>query len=165
MYRPILLIICAYLVSIVLSGCLMTVPEECKFLPPTIKKYDSVTKELVLDEWPKDLFLSEWGKPDEVISVDKNEEIWAYYKKNQWCGMILPLPLLFKVCDEFDRITFKGDKATMRHAKVIVTSGFITLFPVVSTGQSFSSSSCYTGLFEKSFIDTTELVKPAIEIK
>jgi len=64
----------------------MTVPEECKFLPPTIKKYDSVTKVLVLDEWPKDLFLSEWGNSGDIMEF-MISRVWEQQGVNSNCIM------------------------------------------------------------------------------
>jgi hypothetical protein len=76
-------------------------PEEC---PPSYWGQD------------KTEVLQRRGKPDEVVLAGDNEEKWIYrIESNRWCGVfaflvVLPLPLMLPLCNEFDRVTFKGDQ-------------------------------------------------------
>jgi len=66
----------------------------------------------------KDDFLSEFGKPDEIVSISTDKEMWVYNRSAN-CGItpmwLVPVPLVFPVCDAFDHITFEKDKAVYIH--------------------------------------------------
>jgi len=166
--RRLIQIICCSLLVALLSGCIglfVSHSEECTFQPPTLKKYDS-SREPVIEEWHKELFISEWGMPNEFLTSDKSEEVWVY-KRRQWCGIepviILPIPLMLPLCTGYDQITFQGDKAISRQARVIIEDGLFFVFPLLfSVGSTvdlpspFKGNSCYGGLFANNFIDLTE---------
>jgi hypothetical protein len=69
---------------------------------------------------PKEYFLAEWGEPSETITVSEGEVTFVY-KTVEWCGVgaayVFPVPLMAPTCEGFDRITFKGSKATHIHFK------------------------------------------------
>ena len=70
---------------------------------------------------PKEYFLAEWGEPSETITVSEEEVTFVYKTVDIWCGVgvgyVFPVPLMAPTCEGFDRITFKGSKATHIHFK------------------------------------------------
>ena len=70
---------------------------------------------------PKEYFLAEWGEPSETITVSEDEVTFVYKTVDIWCGVgvgyVFPVPLMAPTCEGFDRITFKGSKATHIHFK------------------------------------------------
>lgn len=135
MYRLILVIIYAFLVSLTLSGCLglaVSSPDECENETPYTGVHDifghSKTKQALTPKAStKADFLKEWGEPDKIIPADDNEEI-LIYERNLWCGVIpiviIPIPLVLPVCDGFDRIYFMGNEAKRLHTRHTSTGGF-----------------------------------------
>ena len=77
---------------------------------------------------PKEYFLAEWGEPSETITVSE-DEVTFVYKTVEWCGVgaayVFPVPLMAPTCEGFDRITFKGSKATHIHFKRRNETGFL----------------------------------------
>jgi hypothetical protein len=138
----ILILSCVIICSLSLSGCIGLIvaePKECIKEAPsadlTGATQTSSTKEKILDVW---------GKPDEVITVSKNEETWIYHRK-LWCGVMplifVPLPFMLPVCDGFERVEFRGNKPTRLHSRQFGSYGFIliSLEPIKETKQCNSS--------------------------
>jgi len=68
----------------------------------------------------KEEFLAVWGEPTETIVLSDDEVTLVYQRPDVWCGAIpvwvlIPAPLVSPNCKIFDRITFKGSKATHIH--------------------------------------------------
>jgi len=139
MCRQILLISCLLLIAITQSGCIglyVQAPEECENETPYTGVHDFFYFKRIHDSFyykhfppsssTKDMFLDQWGKPDEIISTSENMETWIYNRR-LWCGIIpvffLPVPLMLPVCDGFDRIEFKGNKAIRLHTRLSVRKG------------------------------------------
>jgi len=166
--RRLIQIISCSLLVLTLSGCIglfVSFSKECTFQPPTLKKYGA-SQEIIIEEWDKAVFIREWGMPNKVTTSDRNQEVWEY-KRRQWCGIepviILPIPLMLPLCTGYDQITFQGEKAISRQARVIIEDGIIFVFPDIlprlSSGdlpRPFQGNSCYGGLFTNNFIDLTE---------
>lgn len=151
MNRRILVICCVLFAVLTLSGCIGMIvnsPEECTNQTPFTGYHDIFWKPpppkkeaigLVFERSPKasskSEFLKDWGNPDEIISTSEKLETWIYHRK-LWCGiipvLILPVPLILPVCDGFDRIEFKENKAIRLHARSIVWKGGIlfVLYPI-----------------------------------
>jgi hypothetical protein len=131
----------------ILSGCfglLTAYPTECSVDLPLNPKYNQYpnywdsTSDKEVQRY-KDLFvlsnksefLEKWGKPDEIITVSDNEEILVY-NNSVWCGIIpawvIGAPLVLPVCDGFDRVTFKDNKAV--HIDFRKQSGAGIMFPI-----------------------------------
>ena len=123
------------------AGCfggLVSAPKECNFdLPVHFYKFtrtewgpDKNVDNLYIPE--KNIFLDLWGKPDEIITISDEEEVYVYNRKIV-CGVtfayVLLVPLVSENCDGFDRITFKGDVATHIHFKRSDSYGAI--FPIM----------------------------------
>jgi len=155
MYKSILVIICASLVSFTLSGCFglaVNSPVECKNETPYTGVHDifgqtaanrerlSETAANMLDsigmlgQTPKAStkadFLKSWGEPDKIISTSENQETWIY-ERLLWCGVIpmviIPIPLVLPVCDGFDKIYFVGNEAKLLHTRHSSTGGFFIM--------------------------------------
>jgi hypothetical protein len=82
-------------------------------------------------------FLTEWGEPAETITVSDDEVTFIYKTVDIWCGVVpvwgVPVPLVVPACEGFDRITFKGSKATHLHFKRMNSTYFVTI-PMVAAG-------------------------------
>ncbi len=88
----------------------------------------------------KEEFLVAWGEPNETIVHSEDEVTLVYQSSNEWCGgvavwVVVPAPLMLPVCETFDRITFKGSKATHLHFKRLNAAGFIAGYPVLDAEQ------------------------------
>ena len=61
------------------------------------------------------------GVPSETITASEDEVTFIYKTVDIWCGAIpawgVAVPLIAPNCEGFDRITFKGSKATYIHFK------------------------------------------------
>jgi len=79
----------------------------------------------------KENFLAEWGRPSDTIMVSEDEVTFVYKTVDIWCGVVptwgVPVPLVVPACEGFDRITFKGDKATYLQFKRVNKTGFATI--------------------------------------
>lgn len=90
----------------------------------------------------KEDFLAEWGMPSETIRVSEDEVTFVYKTVDIWCGVVpawgVAVPLIAPNCDGFDRITFKGSKATNIHFKRrnVAGVGGIMVFGGASMGES-----------------------------
>lgn len=141
MCRRIFILCCVFFIAISQSGCIgliVNTPGECKIETPFTGIHDIFwDKGTVPKTSTKADFLKEWGKPDEINSTSENEETWIY-KRKIWCGvmpvLILPVPLILPVCDGFDRIKFKDNKATRLHTRSIVWGGGIALLTPFGVG-------------------------------
>lgn len=70
----------------------------------------------------KEEFISNWGEPTETIVLSDNEVTLVYKNPDVWCGVfavwgLWPAPFIAPACESFDRITFKGNRATYLHFK------------------------------------------------
>lgn len=120
-------------------GSLISAPQECSFDLPvpfykfTMKEWgpDKNVDKLYLPE--KKRFLELWGKPDEIITISDEKEVYVYNRKIV-CGVtlayLLPIPLVSENCDGFDHITFKGNVATHIHFKR--SNSYGAIFPIMS---------------------------------
>jgi len=171
MYKTILVIICASLVSFTLTGCFglaVTSPVECKnetpftgvhdifYLPAANKERLPKTAAKMLDsigllgQTPKAStkadFLKEWGEPDKIISTSEDQQTWIY-ERHLWCGVIpmvfIPIPLVLPVCDGFDKIYFMGNEAKLLHTRHSSTGGFfIVMSPAGGASGGGSDPAC-----------------------
>jgi len=78
-------------------------------------------------------FLIEFGKPDEIVTILPEKEMWVY-KRHDICGLlagyiIVPVPLIAP-CDVFDHITFEIDKAVHIHFRRVSMTGGMIGYPI-----------------------------------
>ena len=125
MYRRIFIFWCLLILALTQTGCfglIVMTPQDCDrsgdsiSLPGTSKTPS--TKEDV-----REFF----GESDEIITISESKEAWIY-KKDIWCGVIpvfiLPMPIIFPLCNGFDRIDFRGNEAMSLHSKKEYGIGF-----------------------------------------
>lgn len=139
------------------SGCIGYIhvsPTECSADLPIVDyvyekdNWGPINKNtMTINKLPeKDEFIKRWGEPDELVKIS-DDEITLVYQRKIWCGgvpvYILPAPLVLPTCEGFDRITFKGDKATHIHFKRADASGIV--FPFLA-GDSRSCPHTYKSL-------------------
>ena len=78
----------------------------------------------------KDDFLQDFGKPDEIVALTADQEMWVY-NRSKFCGVvpvfIVPVPLVLPVCDTFDHITFENDKAVHIHFRRASGAGLASI--------------------------------------
>lgn len=144
MIKSILHLFAITLLPLLMSGCFgyfHVSPTECSADLPIIdyiyekdKWGPKYTNTMTINTLAlKNEFIQEWGEPDEIIRITDDETTLVYNKKNIWCGAVpvylVPAPLVLPICDEFDKITFKGDTATHIHFKRVDTSGLLVLPP------------------------------------
>jgi hypothetical protein len=129
-----------------------------------------VQKVQIPEKSTKAEFLKDWGKPDEIISSSESVETWIYNRK-LWCGvmpvLILPVPLIFPVCDGFDRVEFKDNKATRLHTRSIVFGGGILLVVPFggggALGRGVKDAACRFPLPPNNGVDS-DAAKPAAQV-
>jgi hypothetical protein len=116
MHRLLLTFICVTFVVCSLSGCFGMIsyqPGECEKETPKLSN--------------KAEYLKESGAPASTRTVSVDREIWVY-EDSVWCGMITCLgicvPLMLPVCDGFERVYFKGDRAERVHTRRSLGHGF-----------------------------------------
>jgi hypothetical protein len=92
----------------------------------------------------KDEFLAEWGVPSETITASEDEVTLIYKTVDIWCGVVpawgVAVPLMAPSCEGFDRITFKGSKATYIHFKRRNGAGIMGIF--MGPGGASMGKSC-----------------------
>jgi hypothetical protein len=128
-----LLIICV--LSALMSGCIgihVSAVNECETTVPMcdyefsqgswgpIERPKTNTQPVPNYLLPKTEFIARWGEPTEVIVLSDNEVTLVYKRPDVWCGatafwVIIPAPVMAPGCEIFDRITFKGERATHLH--------------------------------------------------
>ncbi len=119
--------VCIVLLVMGTAGCAIFVlfPEECRNEAPTLDAQRGFhifrTTESARPPWPtRQEFLDTWGRPDRIEYSSEDTEIWIY-DRTLWCGVIpiymLPAPLVFPVCDGFERVEFRGDRARVLHVR------------------------------------------------
>ena len=76
----------------------------------------------------KNDFLKDFGKPDEIVTISADQEMWVY-NRSEFCGVMpiyfIPVPLGLPVCNVFDHVTFENDKAVHIHFRRVDDAGFI----------------------------------------
>jgi hypothetical protein len=132
------------LLALMLSGCfggIVSYPIECVSDYPL--QYYVYTKDswgpFIVDN-PQDRnpsgnpltkgdFLRDFGKPDEIVSLSADKEMWVY-NRSEFCGVIpiyiVPVPLVLPVCNEFDHVTFENDTAVHIHFRRVNGVGFMS---------------------------------------
>jgi hypothetical protein len=110
LFRSLLTLICAAFVVSSLSGCFGMAsiqPGECETEAPKFPN--------------KAGYLKEKGAPSSTKTVSAGREVWVY-EESVWCGVIpcwgICVPLMLPVCDGFERVLFKGDRAESVHTRV-----------------------------------------------
>jgi len=131
------------LLALMLSGCFGGVvyyPTECVSDYP-LKNYvyskdswgpflvDSLKVRNPSDNpLTKNDFLRDFGKPDEIVTISPDQEMWVY-NRSEFCGVMpiyfIPVPLGLPVCNVFDHVTFENDKAVHIHFRRVDDAGFI----------------------------------------
>jgi hypothetical protein len=108
-YKPLLILVCGFLFTVSLSGCFGMIsyqPGECEKETPKLQN--------------KAEYLKEKGAPGSTRTVSADREVWLY-EESLWCGVIpcwgICVPLMLPVCDGFERVHFKGDRAERVHAR------------------------------------------------
>lgn len=116
MFRSLLTLICASFVVSSLAGCFGMIsyqPGECEKESPKLPN--------------KAEYLKERGAPGSIKSLPVEREIWVY-EESIWCGVIpcwgICVPLMLPVCDGFERVLFKGDRAESVHVRHSLGYGF-----------------------------------------
>ncbi|MFZ2950966.1 MAG: hypothetical protein WA003_15940 [Desulfuromonadaceae bacterium] len=171
MFKRILAIICVTTLASTLSGCIglhVFAPMECKNESPTTTiNWSSQSNSLPQAGSNKTDFLKYRGKPDEIISVSDNEEIWVY-KKTLWCGImpifILPVPLVLPLCDGFDRIEFRGNEGVRLHTRRIVDRGFVIGPDTGGVWNESNTPVCIHPLPPNNGLDP-DTANPAVQVK
>ena len=117
MYKPLLILVCIFLAVMSLSGCfgmMIFQPGECEEEIPKLPS--------------KAEYLKERGAPASTKTVSADRDVWEY-KESLWCGVIpcwgICVPLMLPVCDGFERVYFKGDRAEREHTRQSLGYGWI----------------------------------------
>jgi hypothetical protein len=126
-YKLVLIFVCGFLVMAGLSGCFGMIsyqPGECEKETPKFSN--------------KSEYLKEKGAPGLIRTVSVDREVWLY-EKSLWCGVIpclgICVPLMLPVCDGFERVHFKGDRAERTHSRrSLGFGGFINVFALLFIG-------------------------------
>lgn len=137
MLKPDWRILIIPLASSLIAGCMgvaVLATSECKSSVPicdyTYSKGEWGPKERAKANDPpeanfllsKDEFIARWGKPNETVVFSDDEVTLVYRDPDVWCGAVpvwvfIPAPAIAPTCEVFDRITFKGNRATYLHFK------------------------------------------------
>lgn len=102
----------------------------------------------------KSEFIQLWGPPAETI-VESEEVVTLVYRNTDvWCGAVpmwlFAVPLVAPACESFERITFKGEKATHLHFKRPSTKGLVvTPWFVYGSGEKDCPKPCPPGFIER----------------
>ncbi len=155
MRRLICVAFCVSIVLPVVSGCLGAIqrkPFECVNDTPhierrTTKTYvpwmTSLTSTVPLT---KEDYRRARGEPT-AKELNEKGEIWIYREDHLWCGavigIIIGVPLLLPVCDEFEKIQFEGNNAVSVHSKIVLWDGFLLFLGAPGSGEfKYKQSDC-----------------------